>query len=118
MRQKQHNNAFLQRIFYEKIIELAYNDRYDQAQFFLAETYRMGYYNEKNWEKAFEIYEFALQSNNSHHAATMIALMHWAGGNFEEAKKFCFIAKSIPIVGNLDTEAIDRTIEDLCLHGY
>ena len=84
--------------------ELAKIDNYEEAQLYLAECYRTGVLGKSDKIKAIEFNEMALKTNNSFRAASSLAGIYWASGDFEQAKEYCENAK---ILGNQSNQNLE-----------
>lgn len=87
--------------------KLALDDNYENAQLYLAECYRTGVFGKSDIEKAIELNKKAFNDNQSFIAATMLARIFWANGDFDEAKEYCEKAKLSDIRKNNSLEFIN-----------
>ncbi len=87
--------------------ELALKDNYEDAQLYLAECYRTGVFGKSDIQRAIELNKQALEENNSFIAATMLARIFWADGDFEQAKEYCAKARLVEVRKNNSLEFID-----------
>ena len=91
----------------QRMESLALDDHYEDAQLYLAECYRTGVLGKSDIQKAIELNRKALEENNSFIAATMLARIFWADGDFDQAREYCAKAKSVEVRKNNSLEFID-----------
>lgn len=91
----------------QRMESLALDDHYEDAQLYLAECYRTGVFGKTDIQKAVELNKQALEENNSFIAATMLARIFWADGDFDQAREYCAKAKLVEVRKNNSLEFID-----------